>query len=167
MFEIYLPIDYVLEPQISLAPQQQSLQQQQAAVAQKRAEETAAKEAANAVVQDAAVDSSKAADLSDVSAEEHSATKKDAIAADTVRAESPHDESDYEDNITVTVPPAHLQSGDAFRDRHLNGGGVGGGGYPHRHLMPPGMDTPPTGIISHAQRLQVGFETNLIIIFFF
>lgn len=35
----------------------------------------------------------------------------------------PHDESDYEDNITVTVPPPHLQSGEAFiRDqRHLNG----------------------------------------------
>lgn len=137
-----------------MAPQLQSLQLQQAAAAQQRADEAVAKEAAIAAEQNAAAEAVKAANLSDVSAEEHSISigKKD-LAADTARAESPHDESDYEDNITVTVPPAHLQSGDAFRDRHLNGGG----GYPHRHLMPPGMDTPPTAISSHAQRLQVGF----------
>lgn len=51
---------------------------------------------------------------------------------DEQRAETPHEESDYEDNITVTVPPAHLQSGDAFRDFHLNGRG--------RH-MSSGMET--------------------------
>lgn len=50
----------------------------------------------------------------------------------------PHDESDYEDNITVTVPPAHLQSGEQFiRDQiHFNG----------RHGFPgmsTGMETPP------------------------
>lgn len=52
---------------------------------------------------------------------------------DEQRAETPHEESDYEDNITVTVPPAHLQSGEAFRDRHLNGRG--------RHMVSSGMDT--------------------------
>uniref|UniRef100_A0A182IJJ9 Uncharacterized protein n=1 Tax=Anopheles atroparvus TaxID=41427 RepID=A0A182IJJ9_ANOAO len=47
-------------------------------------------------------------------------------------------ESDYEDNITVTVPPAHLQSRGAFRG-HYNGGrpGMRHGGKPH------GLDTPP------------------------
>lgn len=50
----------------------------------------------------------------------------------------PHDESDYEDNITVTVPPAHLQSGEQFiRDQiHYNG----------RHGFPgmsTDMETPP------------------------
>lgn len=54
-------------------------------------------------------------------------------AADEQRAETPHEESDYEDNITVTVPPAHLQSGDAFRDFHLNGRG--------RHHTSSGMDS--------------------------
>lgn len=53
-------------------------------------------------------------------------------AADEQRAETPHEESDYEDNITVTVPPAHLQSGDAFRDFHLNGRG--------RHMTSSGME---------------------------
>lgn len=54
----------------------------------------------------------------------------------------PHDESDYEDNITVTVPPAHLQSGEAFiRDQQqLNGRQ----GYPG---MSTETDTPPK--ISH------------------
>lgn len=152
---IYSSINYVLEPQISLAPQQQSMQQQQAAAAQQRTDEAVAKEAAIAAEQDAVAVATQAANLSDVSAEQHSISvaKKD-VAADTARVESPHDESDYEDNITVTVPPAHLQSGDAFRDRHLNNGG---GGYSHRHLMPPGMDTPPTAISSHAKRLQVGY----------
>lgn len=36
-----------------------------------------------------------------------------------VGAESP--ESDYEDNITVTVPSARLQSGDLYRDMYPNG----------------------------------------------
>ncbi|XP_055702927.1 uncharacterized protein LOC129801679 isoform X2 [Phlebotomus papatasi] len=31
------------------------------------------------------------------------------------------EDSDYEDNITVTVPPAHLQCRGAFRDRQING----------------------------------------------
>ncbi len=53
--------------------------------------------------------------------------KPDEKTADEPRPETPHDESDYEDNITVTVPPAHLQSGEAFRDFHLNGRG--------RHMM--------------------------------
>lgn len=49
---------------------------------------------------------------------------------------SEENESDYEDNITVTVPPAHLTSHGAYKERHLIG----------RHgqrLKPPGMDTPP------------------------
>lgn len=41
------------------------------------------------------------------------------------RAESP--ESDYEDNITVTVPSARLQSGDLYRDMYPNGRGVHSG----------------------------------------
>lgn len=43
------------------------------------------------------------------------------------RAESP--ESDYEDNITVTVPSARLQSGDLYRDMYPNGRG----GHSGRH----------------------------------
>lgn len=50
------------------------------------------------------------------------------------RAETPHDESDYEDNITVTVPPAHLQSGEAFRDFHLNGRGRHMESTKHHHI---------------------------------
>lgn len=49
------------------------------------------------------------------------------------RADTPHDESDYEDNITVTVPPAHLQSGEAFRDFHLNGRGRHSDSSKHHH----------------------------------
>lgn len=54
--------------------------------------------------------------------------------ADEQRPETPHDESDYEDNITVTVPPAHLQSGDAFRDFHLNGRGRHMESSKHHHI---------------------------------
>ncbi|EAT46076.1 AAEL002729-PA [Aedes aegypti] len=47
-------------------------------------------------------------------------------------------ESDYEDNITVTVPPAHLQSRGAFRG-HYNGRQAH-----HRHDTPPvGREYPP------------------------
>lgn len=47
-------------------------------------------------------------------------------------------ESDYEDNITVTVPPAHLQSRGAFRG-HYNGRQAH-----HRHETPPvGREYPP------------------------
>lgn len=49
-----------------------------------------------------------------------------------------HEDSDFEDNITVTVPPPHLQSGQPYRDRHLNG--RHGGRHHHHH---GGMDTPP------------------------
>ena len=65
------------------------------------------------------------------------------------RPDSPHEESDYEDNITVTVPPAHLQSGNAFRDHHMNGR------PPHRHLMPPGLDTPPSHPHHHHQHVSI------------
>lgn len=43
----------------------------------------------------------------------------DSHARQPNRAESP--ESDYEDNITVTVPSARLQSGDLYRDMYPNG----------------------------------------------
>lgn len=50
--------------------------------------------------------------------------------------EDKDNESDYEDNITVTVPPAHTTSHGAFRERNY---------IPprHRHPKPPGLDTPP------------------------
>lgn len=55
---------------------------------------------------------------------------------DTVGAETPHEESDYEDNIAVTVPPAHLQNRVTFRG-HMNG-------RHSRHMKQPGLeDTPP------------------------
>lgn len=69
------------------------------------------------------------------------------------RAETPHEESDFEDNITVTVPPPHLQSGNAFRDRHLNGRH----GRHKKHSG--GMDTPP----KTPQVLQVGCSWSKII----
>lgn len=59
---------------------------------------------------------------------------------------TPHDESDFEDNITVTVPPPHFQSNNIYRDRHINGRHISG-----RHMRPPGMDTPP----KNPQMLQV------------
>lgn len=65
------------------------------------------------------------------------ATEKEKPAekvVDEQRAETPHEESDYEDNITVTVPPAHLQSGDAFRDFHLNGRGRHMDTSKHHHI---------------------------------
>lgn len=44
---------------------------------------------------------------------------------ETAKSEAGHheerDESDVEDNITVTVPPAHQQSRNAYRDRQING----------------------------------------------
>lgn len=52
-------------------------------------------------------------------------------------------ESDFEDNITVTVPPAHLTSHVAFEKRN----------YHHRHgsrLYPPGLDTPPKPLPAQA-----------------
>lgn len=49
--------------------------------------------------------------------------------------EDKDNESDYEDNITVTCPPAHSTSHGAFRERN----------YIPRHRLPkpPGLDTPP------------------------
>jgi E3 ubiquitin-protein ligase RBBP6 len=52
-------------------------------------------------------------------------------------------ESDYEDNITVTVPPPHLQSRGAYSHRHINGRH----GRPTMH--PPGIETPPKHSHSH------------------
>lgn len=60
--------------------------------------------------------------------------KSDEKTVDEQRAETPHDESDYEDNITVTVPSAHLQSGEAFRDFHLNGQGRHMTSSKHHHV---------------------------------
>lgn len=69
------------------------------------------------------------------SADNESAVEKE--ACDTPRTGTPHEESDFEDNITVTVPTAQMQSNSAFHDRHING----------RHsrypMRPPGLDTPP------------------------
>lgn len=50
--------------------------------------------------------------------------------------DSGQDDSDYEDNITVTVPPPHTQ-GNIYRDRQLNGRH----GRHHRHNTDLG--TPP------------------------
>lgn len=43
------------------------------------------------------------------------------------------DDSEDDDNITVTVPPAHAQSRSAFRDRQVNGGWGMRGGYGPRY----------------------------------
>lgn len=38
------------------------------------------------------------------------------------KGDSGHEDSDFEDNITVTVPPPHFPSGGhVYRDRHMNG----------------------------------------------
>lgn len=68
--------------------------------------------------------------------EDKTETEKPAESAEAEeqRAETPHDESDYEDNITVTVPPAHAQSGEAFRDFHLNGRGRHMESSKHHHI---------------------------------
>lgn len=52
-------------------------------------------------------------------------------------SDSGHDDSDFEDNITVTVPPAHMQGGNIFRDRHMNGR------HGRHHRLNAGTDTPP------------------------
>lgn len=67
-------------------------------------------------------------------------------ASETPRTGTPHDESDYEDNITVTVPPPHFQSNNSYRDRHLNG-------RHGRHIRPGGMDD-----TSKNQHLHVSFR---------
>lgn len=58
-------------------------------------------------------------------------------SCDTPRTGTPHEESDFEDNITVTVPTVQMQNNTSYHDRHLNG----------RHgrygMKPPGLDTPP------------------------
>lgn len=90
---------------------------------------------------DARVDSSENVDELVNSGEEKASTieYEERNACDTPRTGTPHEESDFEDNITVTVPPPQLQS-NAFRDewngRHLNG-------RHQRHVRPPGMETPP------------------------
>lgn len=82
--------------------------------------------------------------------------KIDSTSTKEQRPDSPHDESDFEDNITVTVPPAHLQSGEAFRDRHLNG-------RHGRPSHPSEMDTPPkTG---HPQLVKFDILVSKIICF--
>lgn len=84
-------------------------------------------------------ETSIAADVSDettVSTSQRS-PKADGSAAPSPRNDSGHDDSDFEDNITVTVPPPHLQGGNLYRDRHLNGRH----GRHHRHNT--GIDTPP------------------------
>lgn len=69
----------------------------------------------------------KSADNSYAANESHEADLTEAHVRQSNRAESP--ESDYEDNITVTVPSARLQSGDMFRDMYPNGRG----GHSGRH----------------------------------
>lgn len=54
-------------------------------------------------------------------AEDQGADSNEENNRQTNRPESP--ESDYEDNITVTVPSARLQSGDLYRDMYPNGRG--------------------------------------------
>lgn len=49
---------------------------------------------------------------------------------------SNHEESDYEDNIVVTVPSASDTCTDKFLSRRHGGGGVG-------HPRPPGLDNSP------------------------
>lgn len=61
-------------------------------------------------------------------------------------------ESDFEDNITVTVPPAHLQSRGAFRERHVNGS------RSSRNPGPPGLETPPNLKHKHSQFGNVNHE---------
>lgn len=88
------------------------------------------------------------------SAEEKVSTAgyEDKNACDTPRTGTPHEESDFEDNITVTVPPPQLQSNNSYRDewngRHMNG-------RHQRHVRPPGMETPPKNPhVHHVRELQ-------------
>lgn len=53
---------------------------------------------------------------------------------------SEENESDYEDNITVTVPPPHLTSHNAYEKRNYHGLRLG------PRIYPPGLDTPPKPI---------------------
>lgn len=69
----------------------------------------------------------KNTDTSFVPTEDEAADLVEAHSRQANRAESP--ESDYEDNITVTVPSARLQSGDLYRDMYPNGRG----GHSGRH----------------------------------
>ena len=52
-------------------------------------------------------------------------------------------ESDYEDNISVTVPPVHVQNRGAFRG-HYNGRQ-----HSSRHSRHHGVDTPPSSTPQH------------------
>lgn len=79
--------------------------------------------------------------------------KKDDERADSTKGYSTHEDSDFEDNITVTVPPPHLQSGNLYRDRHLNG-------RHGRHLKHSGgMETSPKN-----PTLQVSCRLQIFII---
>lgn len=50
-------------------------------------------------------------------------------------------ESDFDDNITVTVPPPHLTSHGAYQERFYHGR--------HPRLKPPGIETPPKPAYHH------------------
>lgn len=99
-------------------------------------------------VDDARVDSSETVAKIMNPAEERALNEEyeERHACDTPRTGTPHEESDFEDNITVTVPPPQLQSNNPFRDewngRHMNG-------RHQRHVRPPGMETPPKNPHSH------------------
>lgn len=90
--------------------------------------------------------------------------KQAASTPATPRNDSGHDDSDFEDNITVTVPPAHLQAGNIYRDRHMNGRH----GRHHRHTA--GMDTPPKNpqlVTLHVQMLFIDVWIKIDDIFSF
>lgn len=104
-------------------------------------------------VSDARIDSSANVDERATSTDSKSSPAyEDRNAGDTPRTGTPHDESDFEDNITVTVPPPQLQS-NAFRDewngRHMNG-------RHQRHVRPPGMETPPKNPHLHHVSVKLG-----------
>lgn len=87
-------------------PQSQQQQQQQSKSGSTSAASTAGGAANASRENDASPDNGKSPSNTERN-EEQGVTPRD---GDQSRAETPHDESDYEDNITVTVPKPHSHS---------------------------------------------------------